>query len=249
MTDDTVKKETLKITPGRLQLTKTVESGKVKQNFTHGRSKTVTVEVRKTRTFAQGAQGGMVEVKQQPTAQQAANNDDNRNLTGDERQARLKALKTAEEQMRLATERASTTHREDPKQIIVPSDLPPPPPPVVEEDAPKRTHAPRAPKATQYTSGDEEAERVETKKPGKLKLRGGDEDRRSSGKITVQNALSNIEEQRVRSLASMRRQREKALKKAQGVSTSSEKILREVVIPCRNSPTAWPSAWWMLSKH
>jgi translation initiation factor IF-2 len=231
MTDDTVKKETLKITPGRLQLTKTVESGKVKQNFTHGRSKTVTVEVRKTRTFAQGAQGGMVEVKQQPTAQQAANNDDNRNLTGDERQARLKALKTAEEQMRLATERASTTHREDPKQIIVPSDLPPPPPPVVEEDAPKRTHAPRAPKATQYTSGDEEAERVETKKPGKLKLRGGDEDRRSSGKITVQNALSNIEEQRVRSLASMRRQREKALKKAQGVSTSSEKILREVVIP------------------
>lgn len=231
MTDDTVKKDTLKVTPGRLQLTKTVESGKVKQNFTHGRSKTVTVEVRKTRTFAQGAQGGMVEVKQQPSAQSpAAGNDDNRNLTGDERQARLKALKTAEEQMKLATERASSSRREDPKQIIVPSDLPQPP--VVEEEAPKRTaHAPRPPKPTQYTAGDEEAERVEAKKPGKLKLRGGDEERRSSGKITVQNALSNIEEQRVRSLASMRRQREKALKKAQGVSASSEKIIREVVIP------------------
>jgi translation initiation factor IF-2 len=227
--DDTVKKETLKVTPGRLQLTKTVESGKVKQNFTHGRSKTVTVEVRKTRTFAQGASGGMVEVKQQPSAQQVAGDDDNRNLTGDERQARLKALKTAEEQMKLATERA-VTRREDPKQIIVPGDLPAPP--VVEEEAPKRmTHAPRAPKPTQYTSGDEEAERVETKKPGKLKLRGGDEERRSSGKITVQNALSNIEEQRVRSLASMRRQREKALKKAQGVHKDAEKVLRQVVIP------------------
>ena len=36
MTEDTTKKDTLKITTGRLQLTKTVESGKVKQNFTHG---------------------------------------------------------------------------------------------------------------------------------------------------------------------------------------------------------------------
>ena len=68
MTDsnDNAKKDTLKVAnPGRLQLTKTVESGKVKQNFTHGRSKTVTVEVRKTRTFTQGSTGGtMVEVKQ-----------------------------------------------------------------------------------------------------------------------------------------------------------------------------------------
>ncbi len=68
MTDEPVKKDTLKVAnPGRLQLTKTVESGKVKQQFTHGRSKSVTVEVRKTRTFAQGA-GGMVEVKPQGAA-------------------------------------------------------------------------------------------------------------------------------------------------------------------------------------
>lgn len=44
-------------------------------------------------------------------------------------------------------------------------------------------------------------EEVAKEKGGKLKLRGGD-DRRSSGKITVNQALSNIEEQRVRSLAS-----------------------------------------------
>ena len=109
-TNDNVKKETLKMAnPSRLQLTKTVESGKVKQNFTHGRSKSVTVEVRKTRTFAQGAQG-MVEVKPQSpegfsaSAANAAQEEEAlRHLTPEERQSRLKALKIAEEQMKLAT--------------------------------------------------------------------------------------------------------------------------------------------------
>ena len=104
--NDTVKKDTLKVAnPGRLQLTKTVESGKVKQNFTHGRSKSVTVEVRKTRTFAQGATGGMVEVKastgasgvsQSAAADPFQDDDSIRGLTEEERQARLKALKFAE---------------------------------------------------------------------------------------------------------------------------------------------------------
>src|SRR3954463_16431150 len=104
-TNDTVKKDTLKVAnPGRLQLTKTVESGKVKQNFTHGRSKTVTVEVRKTRTFAQGATG-MVEVKPQAAtgfnaAALEALRDEDTHLTSDEKQARMKALKTAEEEMK-----------------------------------------------------------------------------------------------------------------------------------------------------
>src|ERR1700722_20038298 len=64
MTEDTTKKEPLTMTrPSRLELTKTVESGKVKQNFQHGRSKTVTVEVRKTRTFTSNDGGRMVELK------------------------------------------------------------------------------------------------------------------------------------------------------------------------------------------
>ena len=37
--------------PGKLELKKTVETGQVRQNFSHGRSKVVTVEVRKKRTF------------------------------------------------------------------------------------------------------------------------------------------------------------------------------------------------------
>jgi translation initiation factor IF-2 len=58
MTDsgNTPKKDALKLSsPSTLSLTKTLEAGKVKQNFQRGRSKTVTVEVKKTRTFTQKA--------------------------------------------------------------------------------------------------------------------------------------------------------------------------------------------------
>src|SRR5690349_8790733 len=40
---------------GRLELRKPVETAQVRQSFSHGRSKTVTVEVRKKRTIAPGA--------------------------------------------------------------------------------------------------------------------------------------------------------------------------------------------------
>lgn len=231
MTDDKMKKETLKVAnPGRLQLTKTVESGKVKQNFTHGRSKTVTVEVRKTRTFAQSTQGGgMVEVKQQQSEISAAAglSDDGRHLTEEERQARLRALKTAEEQMKLATEQPKRQVESATEESV---DAVPATEPAASARRPAAAHAKPA-KTPQYIGGSEEESRSDHRgKGGKLKLK-GDEEHRRSGKITVNQALSSIEEQRVRSLASMRRQREKALKKAQGVHKEAEKVIREVVIP------------------
>ncbi|MBF0394277.1 MAG: IF-2-associated domain-containing protein, partial [Alphaproteobacteria bacterium] len=49
---DQDRKAPLRLTqPGRLELKKTVETGQVRQSFSHGRSKVVTVEVRKKRTF------------------------------------------------------------------------------------------------------------------------------------------------------------------------------------------------------
>jgi translation initiation factor IF-2 len=45
---------TLSRSGGRLELRKGVETGQVRQSFSHGRSKTVTVEVRKKRTIAPG---------------------------------------------------------------------------------------------------------------------------------------------------------------------------------------------------
>ncbi len=65
--EETKKKKPLTLSrPGRLELKKTVEGGQVKQSFSHGRSKTVTVEVKKKRTFRQDAGGEMTEVKAQP---------------------------------------------------------------------------------------------------------------------------------------------------------------------------------------
>ena len=249
MTDqnDTAKKDTLKVAnPGRLSLTKTVESGKVKQNFTHGRSKSVTVEVRKTRTFAQGA-GGMVEVKQQPggapSAPEYSINDDEsmRHLTPEEKQSRIKALKVAEEEMKRQAERAAqkkvelaqiqaedneggaqTAASEPVVDVTVPN------PKEISGDV-KRSGIVK-PLVKAHHPVEEEAERADKSKVGKLKLRTGEE-RRQSGKITVQNALSNVEEQRMRSMASIRRAREKALKKAHGGQDASEKVIRDVVIP------------------
>ena len=62
--DDKKKKKPLTLSrPGKLELKKTVEGGQVRQSFSHGRTKTVTVEVKRKRTFQQGASGEMTEVK------------------------------------------------------------------------------------------------------------------------------------------------------------------------------------------
>ena len=64
--NDHDRKAPLKLSPGKLELKKTVETGQVRQSFSHGRSKVVTVEVRKKRTFATGAGGVLHEVKETP---------------------------------------------------------------------------------------------------------------------------------------------------------------------------------------
>jgi len=266
MTDDSTKKDTLKVSPGKLSLTKTVESGKVKQNFTHGRSKSVTVEVKKTRTFQQGS-SGMVEIKpafapsssapssqnSQPTQMQMEAG--GRHLTQDEQQARMKALKIAEEHFRSApaptpkraAEPAAAEVEEEPAVVEAPvaqeevrdnSGIVRPKKPIGAEAAALRDktnvnlaaplNAP--PRVLKPITTDEAEEREKANKAGKLKLRGGDE-RRGGGKITVVQALSNIEDSRMRSMASMRRQREKAMKKAAGVQGPTEKVIRDVVIP------------------
>ena len=76
----------------------------MQQNFTHGRSKTVAVEVRKTRTFAPGASGSLVEVRQSGDADSKWE-DALRGLTEGEREARLRALKLAEAQGKAQAER------------------------------------------------------------------------------------------------------------------------------------------------
>jgi translation initiation factor IF-2 len=129
--DNQERKTPLKLSqPGKLELKKTVESGQVRQSFSHGRSKVVTVEVRKKRTFAADAGGAMHEVRSaQPhsgaeaelakavaiveAAQQAASAHD---LTNHEKVARAKALETAmkvAEDARLRAEEESRIRAEE----------------------------------------------------------------------------------------------------------------------------------------
>jgi len=116
---DQERKAPLKLSqPGKLELKKTVESGQVRQSFSHGRSKVVTVEVRKKRTFSSaggamhevrdGAHGAQAELVQAianvEAAQKAASAHD---LTLHEKQARAKALQEAlkhEEETRIRAE-------------------------------------------------------------------------------------------------------------------------------------------------
>src|SRR5512144_656748 len=88
--------------PGKLELKKTVETGQVRQSFSHGRSKMVTVEVRKKRTFAADAGGRVTEIargakadggrggRAGSTSREAASG-----LTNREKEARARALQDA----------------------------------------------------------------------------------------------------------------------------------------------------------
>jgi translation initiation factor IF-2 len=60
-------------TPGKLSLAKPLEGSRIQQSFSHGRTKTVAVEVRKTRTIQRDESGKIVEVSRaaKPAAKEA----------------------------------------------------------------------------------------------------------------------------------------------------------------------------------
>ncbi len=105
MPSDTTKPKTpLTLSKGKLELKKTVESGQVRQSFSHGRSKVVQVERKKKRQFEMGADGKVQEVKAAPMTMKAKAEEvlakaqaalQHGNLTDDEKAHRLKALQDA----------------------------------------------------------------------------------------------------------------------------------------------------------
>ena len=97
-----------------------------------------------------------------------------------------------------------------------------------ETEAPKRTGRPGALAAE---IADEDESRAKKKGAGKLvrtPVKGAD-DNRVRGKLTITNAFD--ERQRERSLASLKRKREREKLKAMGIPQSREKIVRVVIIP------------------
>ncbi len=246
--------------PGKLELKKTVKTGQVRQSFSHGRSKMVTVEMRKKRTFAPDAGGHMTEVtgeleqqvKEQTlevfktpiseTVEQAVAPIGGPSLTVEEKAARARALEDAKK-----TEGA-----------VLPE-----PAPSETDDAPEDEKAKRAEKEKARLADEKEEHRREEQAKtaaavaaAKLEALEGDdegeskgrakrgpsregrrpppirrtEQRRRSGKLTIAEALGDNEE-RTRSLASIKRAREKEKQQQQQLFSEGQKVIREVVIP------------------
>jgi translation initiation factor IF-2 len=264
MTDNgnNTKKDALKLSsPSTLSLTKTVESGKVKQNFQRGRSKTVTVEVKKTRTFTQHA-GNMVEIDR--GASEATKQ---RMLNQAEREARLRALQQAEKAEDSRQEVFSNFEREvdgaegDDTTFDTMANTTAPmddsgakasprapmddlaarnlerlrnapsnrtttaaPAKVAPVKARPSFGAPAAPRVADDETAEAKAKRTKAAEDVSEYKRGG--------KLTIAQALGMDDEIRVRSMAQVKRQRAKVLKKNASVpSSQQEKIVREVQIP------------------
>jgi translation initiation factor IF-2 len=131
MPSDTKTKRPLSLSGGKLELKKTVESGQVRQSFSHGRSKVVQVERKRKRQFEMGADGKVQEVKapavglkakadelfaKEAPAVSAAAAAQHGTLTNDEKAHRLKALQDAlkaDEETRVRLEDEAKRQAED----------------------------------------------------------------------------------------------------------------------------------------
>jgi translation initiation factor IF-2 len=265
---DTEKKKTLGLSrPGQLELKKTVEGGQVRQSFSHGRSKTVQVEVKKKRTFKRGTSGRMTEVKEDALAaavEAAAIPESTpeaaplKKLTGEERAARAKALedakkaeeaaveqraiddkRMAEERARQAEETAKEAEaarlkaKEAPEKVEEAAKAPQPAA-AAPAAKPAAAPAPSAKPAPRRKEGEAETDAGSARRrkgpANRLSIDRRDQRRRASGKMTVVQALSDDERQR--SLASVRRAREREKRAAAGKGPiEAHKIVRDVVIP------------------
>jgi len=255
-TDTTDKKPKKKLTlsrPGKLELQKTIGGGQVRQSFSHGRSKVVAVEVKKKRTFEASSSGRMKEIvashveseletdiksveavklQENQTVKPASQ----QNLTDKERTARALALQVAQE-----TEQARKDEPEPEPIKDIESGK-------IHEDKVKLDEAEIEAEKIRQSALDLEAAEASAAKSNldKLILKDDDEspkkkgvspkkqlsmprqgERRRQGKLTIAEALDDSERQR--SLASLKRQRER--QKRQEGPIEHIKIVREVVIP------------------
>ncbi|HMC92298.1 MAG TPA: translation initiation factor IF-2 associated domain-containing protein, partial [Allosphingosinicella sp.] len=255
-----------------LGLKRTVETGKVKQSFSHGRSNTVVVEVKKRRILGPGtaqeaapppvqeapkpaapAPAPAARAPQpapQPSAQQrpatdaASRRELQERLLREAEEARLATLEEArrreDRQLAEASEeerrRAEDNRRaEDEARAKAEQDARDAARQAEEEASRPAAAAPAAPAA------DEEEERrgsagarpaprgAPPKRPEPARPVRGRDDRRDAGKLTVTRALTG-DDDRTRSLAALRRAREKDRRHHQQSGPAAKQV-RDVIVP------------------
>ena len=273
MSDDTNNKPTLTRKP--LTLSRSLESGEVKQTFSHGRTNKVVVEVKRKRLVGKPGYAPEPEAAAPPPPPPAAaapapaaparapaapspRPPANDMLSRQERQAKL--LREAEEARLAVLEESSrreaeqrAQRAEDERQRAqanreeAAAPPPPPPPPAVDAVAPVvvETFEPvaeeeskdvAAPAPRRFTPVEApkrpEREREEAKKVPNRPTRGAADDRRQSGKLTVTRALEGDDGARARSLAALKRAREKEKRSHGGGNRQAQvKQTRDVVVP------------------
>ena len=265
MSDDN-NKPTLTRKP--LTLNRSLESGEVKQTFSHGRTNKVVVEVKRKKLVGKPGYAPEAEAAPPPppppppaapVAAPAPKKPADDMLTRQERQAKL--LREAEEarlamledtrrredeaRARAAEEekRRAEDNRKAEEAAPAPSPVEqheveadvanedgatPPPRRFTPVESPKRS----APPAAAPSAAATEREREEARKAPHRPTRDRSSDRRQSGKLTVTRALDDDEGARARSLAALKRAREKEKRLHGGGNRQAQpKQQRDVVVP------------------
>ncbi len=230
-----------------LNLKRTVDAGHVRQNFSHGRSKSVLVEKKKKRTITSG-DAAEAEAAPAPEAEEEVS-EDLRHLSTEERDARKRALseaktRDAEDKERKEREEVERKAEEAKKKAEAAAAPPVPAPaakpkPETDVDAEAKAEAMRKAEETGQRRRPDAGEAAkQSQRPETRPKRGQEETRtpkrkggqqRVRGKLTITNALD--DNQRQRSLASLRRRQERQKKKSSGSGDAQGKIVREVTIP------------------
>jgi len=210
---------------GRLELKKTIGGGTIRQSFAHGRTKSVSVEVKKVRSYKLNEHSNtsdLSEVKKD-------------NLSDLERESRVKALNNAnkgkeglqkpEEKSEKKEDKNKLKEKDNRSSKNIDSNLK-----VADADSIVEKELNNKDKSIRLKVDEE----VEDKKKINKKLSLGREFGRRQRKLSI-NQTFDEEDDRQRSLASVRRAREREKRNSQvavgGGAEATKKIVREVVIP------------------
>jgi len=263
MTDQTEKPKLGTRPP--LGLKRTVETGKVKQSFSHGRSNTVVVEVKKRRILGKPGETPAAEApkpapeaeapkpaapapKPAPAAPQrrlseaeqiARRKEDLERFQREAEEARMASLEEARRREEQAKSNASEEERRRAEENRRAEEAAEASRREEEERAAAAAAAAPEPAATApAVQGDDEARGFRRpaggapapKRPEPARPSRGRDDHRQRGKLTVTRALSGEDDSRARSLAALRRAREKEKRHHQQAGPSAKQV-RDVVVP------------------
>ena len=230
-----------------LSLKRTVDSGQVRQNFSHGRTKSVQVERKRKRVVTPGNVAAPssatpsatepVETKAPEVKEQTSEN----NLGGLSRQeqaarqaavaeakvrAAEEAIREKEETEKRALEEAERLKEVAKRKLESPdiTDIPLTPLETTESPAIPRRKEPA--RTSEDTPARRKEKTEEPRRPAVAKR--GEQQRRRTGKLTINDALN--DEERVRSMASIRRRREREKRQSMSMEPR-EKVARTITVP------------------